>query len=76
MLQFPSTGFGRSVNTHNVQLDALVEWIEGCITFDEEVLSWIDIVDQLMEEQLYEDQDFATGSWPTPGENCNAVRVV
>jgi hypothetical protein len=59
MLSPPTKGFALSVNKHNVELDALVEWIEGCITFDEKRVSQIDVVDILLEEQFYRNQDFA-----------------
>lgn len=59
MLTPPSRGFALSVTKHNVELDALAEWIEGCITFDDEVLSLPEIADVLVEENIYRSQDFA-----------------
>ena len=59
MLVPPSKGFALSVNTHNVALDALTEWIEGCITFVDSTLSRSDILDVLLEENIYVNQDFA-----------------
>lgn len=59
MLTTPVKGFARSVNAHNVRLDVLADWIEGCITFDDEVLSQSDIVDVLLEDGIYDSQDFA-----------------
>jgi hypothetical protein len=59
MLLPPSKGFGHSVNTHQVQLDALAEWIEGCITFVDDEISAPDIADILIEENVYQKQDFA-----------------
>jgi hypothetical protein len=47
------------VKKHNVDVDALTEWIEGCITFDEKSLSIIDLADILVAEQVYDEQDFA-----------------
>ncbi len=59
MLIPPSRGFARSVNTHNVDVDAMAEWIEGSVTFVEDSFSQVDIVDVLVEQSLYQDQDFA-----------------
>jgi hypothetical protein len=47
------------VKTHNVDLDALTEWVEGCVTFDEKDFSIIDVADLLIEGQIYVEQDFA-----------------
>jgi len=59
MLSPPSKGFARSVKEHNVQLDAMAEWLEGCITFKETDLSKIDVRDVLIEELVYQSQGFA-----------------
>ncbi len=59
MLKPPSKGFARSVKVHNVEVDALAEWVEGCVTFDEPKASLIDVADLLVEEQIYDEQDFA-----------------
>jgi hypothetical protein len=59
MLSPPSKGFGLSVNTHNVQLDTMAEWLEGCITFIDTAVSKSDVKDILIEESHYQDQDFA-----------------
>jgi hypothetical protein len=67
MLRPPSKGFARSVNTHNVDVDALTDWIEGCVTFDEKRVSIVALADLLVEELIYDDQDFAkeriTDAW-------------
>lgn len=59
MLSLPTKGFSVSVNKHNVDLPSLVDWIEACITFDDDRVSKIDVVDVLLEESIYTDQDFA-----------------
>ena len=59
MLLPPSKGFAHSVKVHAVQIDSLAEWVEGCITFVDERVSESDITDILIEENLYQDQDFA-----------------
>ena len=59
MLRLPREGFRLSVNAHNVSLDALIEWIEGSITFADDKVTQSDVVDILMEEEIYRSQDFA-----------------
>jgi hypothetical protein len=59
MLVLPTKGFAVSVRVHNVHLDCLAEWIEGCVTFDQDRISQSDIVDMLLEDNVYKEQDFA-----------------
>src|SRR6266540_3421443 len=59
MLRPPSKGFALSVKVHNVQLDAMAEWLEGCVTFIDKEVSKSDVKDILLEENYYNDQDFA-----------------
>lgn len=59
MLELPSRGFGRSVNTHNVHLDVLCDWIESSVLFHQEDISGTDVVDILIENSIYDDQGFA-----------------
>jgi hypothetical protein len=59
MLTPPSKGFALSVNSHNVQLDAMAEWLEGCITFIDKEITKIAVKDILLEEGYYREQDFA-----------------
>lgn len=67
MLIPSSRGFAVSVNKHNVELDALAEWIEGCVTFVDDRVSKTDVADLLIEENYYRTQDFAnvriTDAW-------------
>ena len=58
MLRPPSKGFALSINVHKVQLDAMAEWLEGCITFIDTEISKSDVKDILLEAS-YRDQDFA-----------------
>jgi hypothetical protein len=64
----PKKGFNESVEAHNVMLDALVEWVEGSITFGDEEITQIDLIDILLEEEVYRKQDFAKerldSAWP------------
>jgi len=59
MLDLPSKGFLRSVNVHNVELPAMCDWIEASVLFSEANISQRDVVDVLVEKQIYEEQDFA-----------------
>jgi hypothetical protein len=61
MLTPPNKGFASyvSVDVHNVQLDAMAEWLEGCITFIDKVVSMSDVKDILLQESHYRNQDFA-----------------
>ena len=59
MLIPPTRGFAISVNRHNVELDALVDWLEACVTFADDEISQSDVADILMEEGKYRNQDFA-----------------
>lgn len=59
MLAFPEKGIKRSVNEHNCDLDVFCDWVEANVLFDEDTISKIDIVDFLIEEQIYNSQDMA-----------------
>lgn len=60
MLALPNLGMGRSVSKHNVNLNILCDWIEASVVFDDEQLSKSDVIDILMEEQIYASQSFAS----------------
>jgi len=60
MLALPTRGIYRSVNVHNVELDALCDWIESSILFEVEELSVTDVVDALLEGHVYDDSDMAS----------------
>jgi hypothetical protein len=59
MFDIPTKGFGVSDKKHNVELDCMCDWIEGCITFSADTLSLSEIVDSLCENGIYRSQDFA-----------------
>jgi len=60
MLSLPTSGFARSVNAHNVKLDTFCDWIEASVIFSEyDVLSTTDVVDTLVDGEIYASQDFA-----------------
>src|SRR5437660_1617641 len=59
MLALPTRGFARSINVHNVRLDALCDWIESSVLFEQNILTAADIVDVLVENEIYDEQGFA-----------------
>lgn len=59
MLALPNKGMARSINAHNIDLNNLCDWIEASVVFDDTELSKSDVIDVLMEEQVYSDQTFA-----------------
>jgi hypothetical protein len=60
MLRLPTKGFSRSINVHNSRLDVACDWLEGSVLFAEDRISTTDVIDVLIEEQMYDDQDFAS----------------
>ena len=61
MLVLPQVGMARSVEPeHNVELDALCDWIEASLAFTNiKFISGSNIVDVLTEEEIYASQEFA-----------------
>ena len=61
MLALPDNGMARSIDEHNIRLDILCDWIEGSILFDEneDEFSVMDVVDVLIDENIYQEQEFA-----------------
>ncbi len=59
MLVPPDVGLARSVKEHNVDFVALCDWIEGSALFANEELSATDVVDVLVENEIYDEQSFA-----------------
>jgi hypothetical protein len=59
MLALPEEGLARSINVHNGKLSVLCDWIEASILFSDEEISTTDVVDGLIENQIYDKQDFA-----------------
>ena len=53
-------GFNRSVSQHNIDFEAFLDWLEATAIFLGEELSQTDVVDYLVEEHLYDDQNFAS----------------
>ncbi len=59
MLRIPSKGLQNSVNRHNCRTDVLSDWIEGSALFTQTRISKVDVLDMLLEEQVYRNEDFA-----------------
>jgi len=60
VLAIPQRGISRSVTAHNVDLDVLCDWIEASLLFQQDPeLGGADVVDVLVEEQIYDLQAFA-----------------
>lgn len=60
MIELPTKGIALSVNKHNCDLNVICDWIEACVMLGGDELSQADIVDILMEEELYQEQHFAS----------------
>ncbi len=72
MLALPTKGLYRSVNVHNSNLDVFCDWIEASLLFSEDKeLTGADIIDVLIEEELYDRQDFA---WEFVSDALNEIR--
>ncbi len=58
-LRLPTVGMRRSIQHHNIDLNAVCDWIEGNALFEGETISIEDAVDQLVDNGVYEVQDYA-----------------
>ena len=60
MLKLPCRGFSISVAKHNVSCEVACDWLEGSLLFSgSSEISKSDVVDIMLEEQIYQGQDFA-----------------
>jgi len=59
MLALPELGIKHSKERHNSRLDVVSDWVEASLLFSDDRISKVDLVDILMENEVYEDQDFA-----------------
>lgn len=59
MIQIPNDGVTRSVTTHRSDLVVASDWVESWALFAGGELSWSDVRDVLMDEQIYDEQGFA-----------------
>jgi hypothetical protein len=61
MLPLPETEVRRSIGAHNCDLQLFCDWIEGCLLFKKNKnISRADIIDIICEEDIYDDQGFAS----------------
>ena len=74
MLTLPDNRMPRSIKMHNIAFEYLCDWIEGSILFDEteDEFSVMDVVDILISEEIYNDQDFAEQIVLRRGTNSHA----
>ena len=79
MLALPDNGMLWSINKHNIAFEFLCDWIEGSILFDEteDEFSVMDVVDVLISENIYDEQDFAeeivVGAWNELTHRLNCI---
>jgi hypothetical protein len=60
MLAIPTFNIARSIETHNVSVDVLADWIEASVLFDtEDQLSDVALIDALREGHIYDDSAMA-----------------
>jgi hypothetical protein len=59
MIARPNKGVSRSVSIHNIDLETFCDWIEASVLFEDGELSKSDVIDVLLENNIYSDQDFA-----------------
>ncbi|WP_338766675.1 hypothetical protein [Massilia sp. METH4] len=60
MLGLPEEGMSYSVSKHNVDIGILCDWIEASVLFDDNELSKSDVIDILVENEVYASQGFAS----------------
>ena len=59
MLNLPERGFSSSVRSHNCRVDIAADWIEGSALLKQQRVSRSDILDNLCENHVYHEQEFA-----------------
>jgi|SRR5579862_186796 len=59
MLRMPTKGFSESIHRHNCDVEPFVDWVEASVLFLGDPVSRSDIVDRLIENSIYRDQEFA-----------------
>lgn len=67
-----TSGFRRSVSKHNTQIDVLADWMEACALLgDSQRMPGSELVDSLIEEEIYDDQDFC---WAAINDGLKEIR--
>lgn len=59
MFDLPTVCSNRSVKEHNINFSAFCDWIEGSVLLGDNEVSTTDVIDILIENFVYDDQDFA-----------------
>lgn len=62
MIVLPTKGVAgrpRAIKAHRIEMDVFADWIEASVLFDGNPVSVTDVVEVLLEEELYENQDYA-----------------
>ena len=59
MIVFPEKCLRKSVSVHNIDTHIFCDWIEGGIRFECDEISKSDVIDILLENNIYLDQDYA-----------------
>lgn len=59
MLGLPEKGMASSSNKHNCDYEFICDWIEASLLFERDRLSKSDVIDCLLENGIYKEQDFA-----------------
>ena len=59
MITIPTRGMPRSVNIDRVNPDVLADWVEASVIFQDGELSQAEVIDRLVEEDVYQSQDLA-----------------
>lgn len=57
MLKIPEVKFNRSIHQSNVEVNALCDWLEACVLFDEQPVTKSNVVDILLENQVCADEN-------------------
>ena len=65
-------GFRRSVESHNIDRSAFLDWLEASVVFSGEEFSRADVVDFLVDHEYYDKQDLA---WEFVGEMWGEFRT-
>ena len=71
ILELPNRVLKRSTTVHNSRLEPFCDWLEANVLFEQTELAFSDVVDRLIEEQIYADQDFA---WEFVGNAMSVLR--
>ena len=60
MLPLPQRGILRSLSEHRSQMTVMSDWIEASVLIADQELSHTDVLDILIEQGIYDDQDFCS----------------